>query len=83
MEPKLRWGLDFYLTAFFDLDTERSHGTGWQRIPWSSIHRYALFYELGEDQTDCLILFIQRMDLAHIDRLEEKRKADEEARNRK
>lgn len=55
---------------------------GWQRIPWTSICQYAAFYELDTDQADCLITLIQRMDLAHLDRLEEKRKAEQAAKDR-
>ena len=61
---------------FFDLDTERSHAMGWKRIPWTSIAQYALFYELDEDQTESLIMFIQSMDQAHIARLEKIRQAE-------
>jgi hypothetical protein len=76
IEPILRYGLEFYLDAFFDLDTERSHGMGWTRIPWSQIVQYGLFYNLDDEQMDDLVYFIIRMDIAHITRLDEKREAE-------
>jgi hypothetical protein len=81
-EPVLRMGLEFTLLAFFDLDTERDHGNGWQRIPWTSILQYAYHYELGDEQCERFIKTLQSMDHAHIERLEEKRKAEEEMRKK-
>lgn len=70
--PSLRLGLLFYLQAFFDLDAERSQGMNLGRIPWSAVQTYAVYYELDEDQTDCLHHFIRVMDTAHLKRLSEK-----------
>lgn len=70
--PKLRLGLSLYLSAFFDLDSQRPQGFGLGRIPWLAIREYAAFYELDEEQTDCLLFFIQAMDVAHLKRLEKK-----------
>jgi hypothetical protein len=79
-EPCLNYGLEFFLDAFIDLDSERSHGMGWMRIPWHCIWQYGIAYELDTEQMDDLIYFITRMDAAHIERLEEKR---EQTKNRK
>lgn len=65
-------GLQFFFTAFFDLDTERSHANGLTRIPWSKIKGYAEHYALSDEQTDDLLHFILRMDDAHLARLWEK-----------
>lgn len=78
-EPELRWGLQLYYDAFHDLDTERSHGMGWTRIPWSSIIRYAEFHRLTEDQTERLLVHVRDMDRAYIARLIE----DAEAKRKK
>lgn len=72
--PELNLGLLFYLQAFFDLDAERSQGFSRGRIPWSRIAEYAKYYELDNDQTDCLLCFIRAMDTAHLKRLEEENK---------
>jgi hypothetical protein len=65
-------GLQLYLNAFFDLDSERSHGMGLTRIAWSSIKDYAIAYEFSEEQTEDLIFLIKRMDAAHLERLDSK-----------
>jgi hypothetical protein len=82
-EPVLREWLHFYMDAFIDLDSERSHGMGWMRIPWTSIVSYGLYYDLDDEQMDFLVYAIQRVDLAHIARLEEKRANDVEVRRKK
>jgi hypothetical protein len=69
--PALRFGLLFYLQAFFDLDAERSQGMGTGRIPWLAINQYAKYYALDEEQTECLIYFIREMDSVHLKRLRE------------
>lgn len=71
--PTLLQGLDLYLQAFFDLDTDRSHATGLTRIPWSSIKNYAEFYDFSLEQCEDLFYFIKAMDLAHLKRLDEKK----------
>lgn len=68
--PVLRFGLLFYLQAFFDLDSERAQGMSLGRIPWMAIKHYADHFELDEGQTDALFYFIREMDSAHLKRLE-------------
>lgn len=72
--PELQVGLQLYLQAFFDLDSERSHGNGLSSIPWSAIKDYALAHDLDDEQTDDLFYFVKKMDKAHLDRLEAKTK---------
>lgn len=72
--PELFEGLQLYLQAFFDLDSERSHGMGIMMIPWQSIRHYALAYEFSDDQSEDLMYFIRKMDVAHTKRLKEKSK---------
>lgn len=67
--PELRWGLELYFEAYFDLDTERSHAAGFTSIPWSSIVRYAQLYDFDEDQTERLLVHIRKMDNANIKKL--------------
>lgn len=71
--PVLIAGLELYFQAFFDLDSERNHGMGLTRIPWSSVSKYAQFYDFDEDQTERLFYFISAMDSAHLERLDAER----------
>ena len=73
--PELRPWLQLYFKAFFDLDSERNHGMGYCKIPFTSVLTYAQFYEFDAEQTDDLIFFIRRMDDAHLDRLNKKANA--------
>jgi hypothetical protein len=70
--PELQMGLQLYIQAFFDLDSERSHGAGLTQIPWTRIRDYAEAAELDEEQTEDLIFFVRRLDAEHIKRLAKK-----------
>lgn len=72
--PELYQGLQLFLQAFFDLDSERSHGMGITMIPWSAIHFYGNANEFSEEQKEDLVYFIRKMDVAHTNKLSEKRK---------
>ena len=74
--PELFNGLEIYLQAFFDLDTERSHSMGVTMIPWNAIKSYAVAYEFSSDQTDDLIHFIRKMDIAHTTKIQNRAKAN-------
>jgi hypothetical protein len=58
-QPTLPSNLLGYLDAFYDLDTERNHGQGLARIPWSKITYYGEFYRYDLDE---LHYFIRKMD---------------------
>lgn len=73
--PELRVGLQLYLEAFFDLDSERTGGEGLAPIPWTSIKDYAKAYEFDEEQTEDLFFFIRQMDVEHRKRMASKLKA--------
>ena len=75
--PQLRLGLELYLDAFFDLDSERTHALAVTPIAWSSIAKYAEFYSFDETQTEDLFFFIRGLDNTHLEKLEHKRKANE------
>lgn len=70
--PELQIGLQLFLQAFFDLDTERSHSMGIVLIPWSSIKDYARTYEFDEEQTEDLLFLIRAMDIAHTKNISKK-----------
>lgn len=73
--PELQLGLQLYLEAFFDLDSERTHGKSLAPIPWSRIKGYAEAYEFDTEQTEDLIYFVKKLDNEHLKRLASKRKA--------
>jgi hypothetical protein len=72
--PELAPGLQLYIDAFFDLDSERSHGQGLSQIPWSSITNYAKAFEFDEEQTEDLFFFVKRLDGEHLKRLSDSMK---------
>jgi len=76
--PSLWIGSELYLTAFLELDSERSHGMGLTRIPWTSIKEYALAFEFDEEQIESLLYIIPKLDSAHLKWLEDsKEKSDD------
>jgi len=81
--PKLQLGLQVFLQAFFDLDSERSNGMGVTMIPWSSIKNYAQAYDFDTELTEDLIYLVRQMDIAHTKRMEEKSKVNDGANSRR
>jgi hypothetical protein len=65
--PLLIPGLDFYLTAFLTLSSERQVGMGEGRIPWSKTKDYALHYGLDDVEFDILWELITRVDGAYLE----------------
>lgn len=74
--PQLRTGLQLYLEAFFDLDSQRNHGFGVSNIPFLYIIDYAKAFEFDDEQTSDLVYLIRRMDGEHCKRLAEKAKTN-------
>lgn len=70
--PELQIGLQLYLQAFFDLDSERSHEFAPKPIPRSKVAEYIKELDLNEEQAEDLFFFIRKMDGAHLTRLEAK-----------
>lgn len=75
-KPSLGVGLDFYLKAFFDLNTERDHSNGYPPIPWSKIQMYADHYEMNFDDTEKFHLVMRSLDNAYCE------KKNEDAKNK-
>jgi len=71
--PELKEGLQLYLQAFFDLDSERSHALAPTAIPFTSVATYARAFSFDEEQTEDLLFFIRRMDTEHLKRLAKKK----------
>lgn len=67
--PTLPLNLVGYLDAFYELDTERNHGQGLMRIPWSAIVKFGQHYGYNVEE---LVFFIRRMDDAHLENLGKK-----------
>ena len=64
--PRLYIGLDMYLTAFFELTTDRQNGMSVGFIPWTSRLNYARLLKLNDMDTQEFIYIIGRMDSAYI-----------------
>jgi len=73
--PELYDGLQIYLQAFNDLDSERSHAMGITQIPWSAIINYAKVNDFSQDQTDDLVYLVRAMDSEHCKKLDAKQKS--------
>lgn len=73
--PQLKGGLELYLNAFFDLDSERHHGMGAMPIPFSSIILYADFFGFENEQKEDLFFFIKKMDAVQLERVRIAQKA--------
>jgi hypothetical protein len=65
--PELIEGLNLYLIAFFELDSERQSSLGYAPIPWSAIKDWGLFYDLDDEQMATLYSCIRAMDKANSD----------------
>jgi len=78
--PELHIGLELFINAFFDLDTERQAGFSIGPIPWSKIKEYSEAYRFDEDLTEDLFYFVKALDNAHMKRLEANAKAKSNAK---
>lgn len=78
-QPKLNEGDLFYFNAFYELDTERSHGMGLVRIPRSAVMDYAAECGLGSQEAYDFLYVIRQLDDANLEALAAKRKHDADA----
>ena len=74
--PKLDEAFSLFLTAFFELDSERSNANGATPIPWRSIAEYAEVFEFSEEQREDLFFFVRRLDSAHLGKMIKKQQAE-------
>lgn len=72
--PRLQLGLEIFIQAFYELDSERSHGLGPTPIPPHLIKEYAATYDFDEEMTDDLLFFVRGIDKEHLKEI--KRKQD-------
>jgi hypothetical protein len=78
--PELHTGLELFVNAFFDLDTERQAGFSVGPIPWSKVREYAIAYRFDEDLTEDLMYFVKALDNAHMKRIERESKVKKSAK---
>lgn len=71
--PELQLGLQLYLQAFFDLNTDRSIGFAPGPIPYSVIADYAAAHEFDTEQTEDLQYLIRSMDNGYFKWLDKKK----------
>ncbi len=64
--PTLDAGMDFFISAFFELSTERQLGFGEGPIPISAIHAYSRHYEMTDDEEYEFIDVIRELDAAYL-----------------
>lgn len=58
------------MSAYFDLDSERTHKDGATPIPWTSIVQYAVFHEIPDEIINDFIYLIKRIDSANLERID-------------
>lgn len=66
-KPRLHYGNDVYLYALQDLDSERSAGFGLSRIPWSTVHSYAVAHQLVGDALHDFVYTVTRVDAGYVE----------------
>lgn len=55
--------LTFYWNAFYNLSSDRQRGFGAGPIPWSSIDRYAIRYQVDQpEQFELFVRLVRAMD---------------------
>lgn len=60
-------GLEFYLDAFYALNSCRSIGMGLGPIPWTSIRDYGTMYCTTEDSLEDLLFHVRNLDNNYLD----------------
>jgi hypothetical protein len=76
-EPIINPGDEFYLHAWFELDSERSSGMSIGPIPWSKIVEYGIFHGIDRDVLEPFIQVIRQMDAAYLKKREQQQRIDD------
>lgn len=69
--PSLEIGLDLYLSAFFDLESDRQIGFGIGPISWSVVNEYTKANQFDDEQRQKLQRYVKAMDsvyLSHVNK---------------
>lgn len=77
-EPVLIHGEQFFINAFWLLNTERNVGMDLGEIPWSKIVKYGRHCQLDRDMIDILVYVVRELDGAYLGW--EKKQAEKRAR---
>jgi len=75
--PELTQGLEFYLQAFLELDSERFEQL--RPIPFAAMQNYSNWYDLEEEQSEDLFHIIRKVDNAELKKRSEKIEAQRNA----
>lgn len=75
-EPCLLPGDEFYLKAFWDLNTERAIGFSIGPIPWKSIVEYATWSQLADDVARTFVYTMREMDSAYLKHVADKQEKE-------
>jgi hypothetical protein len=65
-KPTLLTGLEFYWKAFWELSSDRSLGMAEGPIPWSSLDRYAVRYDIFDEEFYRFSSIIRTMDSEYM-----------------
>lgn len=66
-KPEIKFGLEFYWKAFWELSTCRAIGMGEGPIPWGAMNDYAERHGIYGDEFDRFVLIIKGMDAAYLE----------------
>lgn len=72
--PTLDFGLELYLSSFFELNSCRQIGFGEGPIPWTAIFDYCERLGIIGDQRDDMFYHIRSLDNAYLEHLSSNRK---------
>jgi hypothetical protein len=64
--PELAPGLEFYLAAFYELESSRPMGLDVGPIPWTALQDYALSLGLDDEEQDDLKHHVRALDVAYL-----------------
>jgi len=65
-KPIVPFGMQFYITSFFDISGERQTGHALGYLSWKSIVGYCEYYGLDYDETEEFLYYIRKMDSEYV-----------------
>ena len=68
-KPTLRDELQIYMSAYIDLDSERTHSEGATAIPISAMMRYVEFFEYPDSIVGDFLYLMCALDSANCERI--------------
>ena len=64
--PVLKFGLELFYQAFFELNYDRQSGMDIGYIPWTSIRLYVEYHEFDKELSNEAFFFIRGLDNAYV-----------------